>query len=85
MIDPDHVPKEPSKMYEGFEWVTMDLTDEKQVRGSLMTGVILILIIKSLKRYMSYFRITMWKMTRLCSGSIIRFLFSIGIQSLNST
>lgn len=66
-------------MYEGFEWVTMDLTDEKQVRLSHVIAVTIILTITSLKKYMSYFRITMWKMMRLCSGSIIRFLFSIGI------
>ena len=31
MIDPEQVPKEPRPLYEGFEWVTMDLTDEKEV------------------------------------------------------
>lgn len=30
-IDPEKIPKEPPPMYEGFEWVTMDLTNEKQV------------------------------------------------------
>lgn len=32
MIDPEQVPKEPSKMHEGFDWVTMDLTDEREVK-----------------------------------------------------
>lgn len=31
VIDPETVSKEPSKMLDGFEWVTMDLTDEKEV------------------------------------------------------
>ena len=31
MIDPDKVPKDPPPMLDGFEWVTMDLTQEKQV------------------------------------------------------
>jgi glycylpeptide N-tetradecanoyltransferase len=31
-IDPERVPKEPPPMYDGFEWVTMDLEDEKEVR-----------------------------------------------------
>ena len=30
-IDIDKVSKEPSPMYQGFEWVTMDLEDEKQL------------------------------------------------------
>lgn len=30
-IDPAKVPKEPPPMHEGFEWVTMDLTNEKEV------------------------------------------------------
>lgn len=36
IIDPERVPKEPRPLYEGFEWVTMDLTDEKEV-GSCET------------------------------------------------
>lgn len=35
-IDPNKVPKEPPAMYEGFEWVTMDLTDDKEVRLSVL-------------------------------------------------
>lgn len=31
-IDPDKVPKEPLPMMTGFEWVTMDLTSEEEVR-----------------------------------------------------
>ncbi|KAI4134864.1 MAG: hypothetical protein LQ347_001166 [Umbilicaria vellea] len=31
IIDPERVPKEPRPLYEGFEWVTMDLTDEKEL------------------------------------------------------
>ena len=31
MIEIDKVEKEPSQMYPGFEWVTMDLSDENQV------------------------------------------------------
>ena len=31
IIDPEVVPKEPPPMYEGFEWVTMNLTDSKEV------------------------------------------------------
>ena len=30
-VDPEAVPKGPSKMHDGFEWVTMDLTDEKEL------------------------------------------------------
>lgn len=30
-IDLEKVPKEPPPMTEGFEWVTMDLMDEKEV------------------------------------------------------
>jgi glycylpeptide N-tetradecanoyltransferase len=30
-IDPEQVPKEPSPMAEGYEWVTMDLADEKEL------------------------------------------------------
>ncbi|KAL9103477.1 MAG: hypothetical protein Q9163_001473 [Psora crenata] len=30
-IDPEKVPKEPPPILEGFEWVTMDLSDEKQL------------------------------------------------------
>lgn len=40
VIDPDTVPKEPSKLHDGFEWVTMDLTDEKELEEvyELLTG-----------------------------------------------
>ena len=31
-IDPDKVPKEPRKLMEGFEWVTMNLEDEKELQ-----------------------------------------------------
>lgn len=31
IIDPETVPKEPAPMTEGFEWVTMDLTVEKEL------------------------------------------------------
>lgn len=31
----DDVPKEGAQLIEGFEWVTMDLNDEKQVRSLL--------------------------------------------------
>ena len=39
-INPDEVPKEPPPMLEGFEWVTMDLTQEKQLEEvyELLTG-----------------------------------------------
>jgi glycylpeptide N-tetradecanoyltransferase len=30
-IDPEQVPKEPAPMAEGYEWVTMDLTDEGEL------------------------------------------------------
>ena len=32
IIDPERVPKEPKPMYDGFEWVTMNLEDKKEVR-----------------------------------------------------
>lgn len=32
IIDPEQVPKEPGPMYEGFEWVTMDLKQEEQLK-----------------------------------------------------
>jgi len=31
IIDLERVPKEPSPLVEGFEWVTMDLTDDKEL------------------------------------------------------
>jgi len=31
IIDADKVSKEPRDLIEGFEWVTMDLMDEKEV------------------------------------------------------
>jgi glycylpeptide N-tetradecanoyltransferase len=37
-IDVERVPKEPSAMHPGFEWVTMDLEDEKQVCGRCVGG-----------------------------------------------
>ncbi|KAI4243492.1 MAG: hypothetical protein LQ352_007025 [Teloschistes flavicans] len=30
-IDPEQVPKEPQQLLEGFEWVTMDLTNDKEL------------------------------------------------------
>lgn len=35
IIDPEEVPKESPPMYEGYEWVTMDLNEEEQVRSAL--------------------------------------------------
>ena len=32
IVDIDKVPKEPGPMVEGFEWVTMDLTDEGEIK-----------------------------------------------------
>lgn len=32
IIDPDKVPKEPSPLMEGFEWVTMDVTREEELK-----------------------------------------------------
>ncbi len=32
IIDPDMVPKEPAPLTEGFEWVTMDLTREEELK-----------------------------------------------------
>ncbi|KAH8816402.1 acyl-CoA N-acyltransferase [Xylogone sp. PMI_703] len=32
IIDPDKVPKEPGPLLEGFEWVTMDMTDKDQIK-----------------------------------------------------
>lgn len=32
MIDPEQVPKEPQNLLEGFEWVTMDLTSDREVK-----------------------------------------------------
>ena len=39
-IDPERVPKEPPPMLEGFEWVTMNLLDEKELEEvyDLLTG-----------------------------------------------
>lgn len=39
-IDPEKIPKEPSPMLEGFEWVTMNLLDEKELEEvyDLLTG-----------------------------------------------
>ena len=31
-INPEQVPKEPDPLIEGFEWVTLDLTDEKELQ-----------------------------------------------------
>ena len=38
MIDPEQVPREPSALLEGFEWVTMDLTQHEQVELSLLAS-----------------------------------------------
>jgi glycylpeptide N-tetradecanoyltransferase len=40
IIDPEKVSKEPRKLYDGFEWVTVDLTDEAQLTEvhELLTG-----------------------------------------------
>ncbi|KAL8665156.1 MAG: hypothetical protein Q9168_007759 [Polycauliona sp. 1 TL-2023] len=32
IIDPEQVPKEPHPLLEGFEWVTMDLLDDKELK-----------------------------------------------------
>lgn len=32
IIDPEQVPKEPGPLIEGFEWVTMDITDKDQLK-----------------------------------------------------
>jgi glycylpeptide N-tetradecanoyltransferase len=32
IVDPEKVPKEPASLPEGYEWVTMDLTDETQLK-----------------------------------------------------
>ncbi|RFU32564.1 hypothetical protein B7463_g3782, partial [Scytalidium lignicola] len=32
IIDPDNVPKEPGPLVEGFEWVTVDITDKEQLK-----------------------------------------------------
>lgn len=32
IIDPEQVPKEPVPLIDGFEWVTMDLTDDKELQ-----------------------------------------------------
>lgn len=31
IIDPEQVPKQPGPLVNGFEWVTMDLTDDKEI------------------------------------------------------
>ncbi len=31
IIDPEQVSREPRDLIEGFEWVTMDITNEKEV------------------------------------------------------
>lgn len=31
VVEPENIPKEPSKMHDGFEWATMDLTNEKEL------------------------------------------------------
>jgi glycylpeptide N-tetradecanoyltransferase len=32
IIDPEQVPKEPGPLVDGFEWVTMDLTDDDEIK-----------------------------------------------------
>lgn len=32
IVDPDKVPKEPGPLVDGFEWVTMDLTDDGEIK-----------------------------------------------------
>lgn len=32
IIDPEQVPKEPGPLIEGFEWVTMDLTNDEEIK-----------------------------------------------------
>lgn len=68
-IDPDKVPKEPPAMYEGFEWVTMDLTDEKEV--SLLPGCDSVrnLTKDSSRRSTTSYATTTLKITEQCSDS----------------
>lgn len=39
VIDPERVPKEPQPLLEGFEWVTMNLMDDKEVTCLIDDGV----------------------------------------------
>lgn len=32
IVDLEQVPKEPGPLVEGFEWVTMDLTDDEEIK-----------------------------------------------------
>jgi hypothetical protein len=41
IIDKAKVPEVPSSLIDGFEWVTMDLTDEKEVRSRFYWACIL--------------------------------------------
>lgn len=38
IFDPETVPKEPPPMLEGFEWATMDFTDDKEVSKNRRDG-----------------------------------------------
>ncbi|KAI9825864.1 MAG: glycylpeptide N-tetradecanoyltransferase [Thelocarpon impressellum] len=40
IIDPERIPKAPAPLVEGFDWVTMDLTDQKELEEvyELLTG-----------------------------------------------
>lgn len=32
IVDPEQVPKEPGPLVEGFEWVTMDMTNDEELK-----------------------------------------------------
>lgn len=81
IIDPEIVPKEPPPMYEGFEWVTMNLMDSKEVSSFPLSAVNGVSCSSSWKMCMSSYRITMWKMMKPCFDSIIRSLFSTGMSA----
>lgn len=69
-------------MYEGFEWVTMNLMDSKEVSFSSHSVANTVLYCLSWKMCMSFCRITMWKMMNPCFDSIIRSLFSTGMSAI---
>lgn len=69
-------------MYEGFEWVTMNLMDSKEVSFFSRSGANKLSCCSSWKMCMSSCRTTMWKMMKPCFDSTIRSLFSTGMSAV---
>ena len=77
IIDPENVPREPRALHDGFDWVTMDLTDRKEVNFTSASGVWL-LTFSRLKRCTNFFVDITLKTTMPLLDSDIQSRFSTG-------